>query len=159
MLKLIKIFYIRQVLPYLVESKTAILSRWQKPLTRCAEIVPFYVLGWCSFYIYRNIKANIYCCPCKRKDQDDGFEDELLCSADPLNKVTSLHSEHSLNNWCCGTIYPCRLNLYTESWQINLTSYLVDFIVKFSHSDKPYFDHLCQVSEEDYYSVPLQVLK
>ncbi|KAK1389897.1 importin-9 [Heracleum sosnowskyi] len=47
------------------------------------------------------------------EDQDDGFEDELLCSADPLNKI-------------------------------NLTSYLVDFIVKFSHSDKPYFDHLCQ---------------
>ncbi|KAL1807817.1 hypothetical protein ACET3Z_024807 [Daucus carota] len=47
------------------------------------------------------------------EDQDDGFEDELLSSADPLNKI-------------------------------NLTSYLVDFIVKFSHSDKPYFDHLCQ---------------
>ncbi|XP_074383477.1 uncharacterized protein LOC141725016 isoform X3 [Apium graveolens] len=47
------------------------------------------------------------------EDQEDGFEDELLCSADPLNKI-------------------------------NLTSYLVDFIVKFSHNDRPYFDHLCQ---------------
>lgn len=28
--------------------------------------------------------------------------------------------------------------------EINLANYLSDFIVKFSHSDEPYFDHLCQ---------------
>lgn len=47
------------------------------------------------------------------EDEDDGFEDELLCGADPLN-------------------------------EINLATYLMDFFVKFSQSDRLLFDHLCQ---------------
>ncbi|KAK9276415.1 hypothetical protein L1049_005948 [Liquidambar formosana] len=48
------------------------------------------------------------------ENQEDGFEDDVLSGADPLN-------------------------------EINLVNYLVDFFVKFSHSDRLLFDHLCQV--------------
>ncbi|CAK9157331.1 unnamed protein product [Ilex paraguariensis] len=47
------------------------------------------------------------------EDQDDGYEDDILNGADPLN-------------------------------EINLANYVSEFLVKFSHSNKPYFDHLFQ---------------
>ncbi|KAM7468419.1 hypothetical protein LguiB_015981 [Lonicera macranthoides] len=47
------------------------------------------------------------------EDQCDDSEDDVLCSADPLN-------------------------------EINLANYLGNFFVEFSHSDLPFFDHLCQ---------------
>lgn len=60
-------------------------------------------------YDQLNAMAKVF----NNENEEDGYEDDLLCGCDPLN-------------------------------EINLANYLVDFLMKFSQSDRPLFDHLCQ---------------
>ena len=76
------------------------------------------------------------------KNQEDGDEDDLLSGADPLNEVFfSLNLTHTKSPQIISYIN----DVLNSAWQINLANYLADFLVKFSHSDRQLFDHLCQV--------------
>lgn len=84
--------------------KNSYLESMAKAFNEVCWNAVYFLYTWTMFifYIFGKLKLKFIVGPVNFKDQDDGFEDELLSSADPLNKVTSLHPEHSFNNYHCG---------------------------------------------------------
>lgn len=83
MWELIKICYIL----HLVDPHMVISKQWLKFLMRFLPPISFQITLFVTIILPVLLIRTAYLFS---KDQEDGYEDDLLCVADPLNQVTTI---------------------------------------------------------------------
>lgn len=78
-------------------------------------------------------------------DDDDDEGIDFTKDNDPINQV------YVMGCFFFHVLECLKLSTMSNNWlQVNLVGYIGDFITKFCNSDRPLFDHLCEVVERSW---------
>ena len=77
------------------------------------------------------------------KVEKGDYQDDPCASTDPINKVKLWNLAQKLRDYSQPNLI---FFLFSNVTQLDLVSYLSDFLKKFSADDSQYFNMLCQVS-------------